>query len=203
MLFFICFCCHALDTQINFDLKTAALEIWPVSLEGELVHSNLIHNKEKVLQSRCMHKSRYEEYAVIGVPNARIYYNFVYVHLGTRKPRGADFRFGLTRILTPWEHQSLEYRIGINYYTCSWLRHYATSRKVAGLIPDVIGFVNWPNPSSRTMALGSTQPLTEMVTRNLPGGKGRPARGADFTAICEERASTSHNPMGLHSPLQG
>jgi hypothetical protein len=28
------------------------------------------------------------------------------------------------------------------------------------------------NPSSRTMALGSTQPLTEMSTRNLPAGKG-------------------------------
>jgi hypothetical protein len=36
------------------------------------------------------------------------------------------------------------------------------------------------------MALGSTQPLIEMSTRNLPGGKGRPARGADnLTAICE------------------
>jgi hypothetical protein len=35
-------------------------------------------------------------------------------------------------------------------------------------------------------ALGSTQPLTEMSTRNLPGGKGRPARNADnLTAICE------------------
>jgi hypothetical protein len=42
------------------------------------------------------------------------------------------------------------------------------------------------NPPSRTMALGSTQPLTEKSTRNLPGGKGRPARKADnFTAICE------------------
>jgi hypothetical protein len=29
------------------------------------------------------------------------------------------------------------------------------------------------------MALGSTQPLTEMSTRNLPGGKGRPARKAN------------------------
>jgi hypothetical protein len=28
---------------------------------------------------------------------------------------------------------------------------------------------NLPNPSSRTMALGSTQALTEMSTRNLPG----------------------------------
>jgi hypothetical protein len=27
-------------------------------------------------------------------------------------------------------------------------------------------FFNWPNPSSRTMALGSTQPLTEMSTGN-------------------------------------
>jgi hypothetical protein len=43
-----------------------------------------------------------------------------------------------------------------------------------------------PNPSSRTMALGSTQPLTEMNTMNLPGGEGRPARKADnLTAVCE------------------
>jgi hypothetical protein len=68
-----------------------------------------------------------------------------------------------------------------------WGNAVATSRKVAGSIPDeVIGFFNWPNPSSLTMALGSTQPLTEMNTRNLPGVKGRPARGADnLTAICE------------------
>jgi hypothetical protein len=37
------------------------------------------------------------------------------------------------------------------------------------------------------MALESTQPLTEMSTKNLPGGKGQPARKADnFTAICEQ-----------------
>jgi hypothetical protein len=36
------------------------------------------------------------------------------------------------------------------------------------------------------MALGSIQPLTEMSTRNLPGGKGRPVGKADnLTAICE------------------
>jgi hypothetical protein len=33
---------------------------------------------------------------------------------------------------------------------------------------------NAPNPSSRVMTLGSTQPLTEMSTRNLPVDKGRP-----------------------------
>jgi hypothetical protein len=58
---------------------------------------------------------------------------------------------------------------------------------MAGSNPDeAIGSLNWPNPSSRTIALGSTQLLTEMSTRNLPGGKGRPAREADnLTAICE------------------
>jgi hypothetical protein len=72
--------------------------------------------------------------------------------------------------------------------TVAQLRHYATRRNVADSIPgEVTGFFSWPNPSSRIMALGSTQPLTEMSTRNLPGGKGRPARKADnLAAICEE-----------------
>jgi hypothetical protein len=49
--------------------------------------------------------------------------------------------------------------------------HYITSRKVAGSNPDeIIGFFNGPNPSSRTMVLGSTPTLTEMSARNLPGG---------------------------------
>jgi hypothetical protein len=34
-------------------------------------------------------------------------------------------------------------RINKGMQSCSWLRHYATRRKVAGLIPDeVIGFFN-------------------------------------------------------------
>jgi hypothetical protein len=31
-------------------------------------------------------------------------------------------------------------------------------------------FFDLSNPSSRTMAMGLTQPLTEMSTKNLPGG---------------------------------
>jgi hypothetical protein len=47
---------------------------------------------------------------------------------------------------------------------------------VAGSIPvEVIGFFNWPNPSSRSMTLESTQPLTEINTTNIRGCKGRPA----------------------------
>jgi hypothetical protein len=50
--------------------------------------------------------------------------------------------------------------------------HYATSRKVAGSIPDEVPrFFNLPNPSSRTMTLALTQPLKEVTTRNLPAGK--------------------------------
>jgi hypothetical protein len=69
---------------------------------------------------------------------------------------------------------------------CGWLRHRAASWKVAGSIPDEdTGFFNWPNSSSRTVALGLTQPLTEISTRHLPWDKGQPARKADnLTAIC-------------------
>ena len=54
---------------------------------------------------------------------------------------------------------------------CSWLRHCATSRKGAGSISDgVIGIFHWHNISGRTMALGLTQPLREMSTRNISWG---------------------------------
>jgi hypothetical protein len=51
---------------------------------------------------------------------------------------------------------------------------YPTSWTVAGSIPyEVIEFFNLCNLSGRTMTLGSIQPLTEMSTRNLSGGKAR------------------------------
>jgi hypothetical protein len=67
-------------------------------------------------------------------------------------------------------------------------------------VPDEVDFFNLPNPSSHTMVFGSTQPLTEMSTRNLPRGKRRPVRRADnLAAICENvGTSTSRNPKGLH-----
>ena len=53
-----------------------------------------------------------------------------------------------------------------------WLRCCATNRKVAGSIADVVtGIFHWHNPSDRTMSLGSTQPLTEIVPGGFPGGK--------------------------------
>jgi hypothetical protein len=54
------------------------------------------------------------------------------------------------------------------------------------------------NPSSRSMALESTQPLTEMGTRNLPGGKGRSARKADnLTSIYESIVLKMWEPRRL------
>jgi hypothetical protein len=75
------------------------------------------------------------------------------------------------------------------------------SLKVAGSSPDEVDFFNLPNPSSRTMALGSTQPLIEMSTRNLPGGKGRPVRRADnLTAICEPTVYTKRRSLDNSQP---
>ena len=47
----------------------------------------------------------------------------------------------------------------------------STVVKVAGSIPDgVTGIFHWHNPSDRTMALESTQPLTEMSTKSISWG---------------------------------
>jgi hypothetical protein len=47
------------------------------------------------------------------------------------------------------------------------------------------------------MDLRSTQPLTEMKTRNFPRGKGWPACKADLTAICESSVQKMWEPRGL------
>jgi hypothetical protein len=57
---------------------------------------------------------------------------------------------------------------------------------VAGSNPDEVDSFNLPIPSSLTMVLGSTQPLTEMSTRNILGGKGRPAGKADNLTVVYE-----------------
>jgi hypothetical protein len=60
------------------------------------------------------------------------------------------------------------------------IMHCATSRKVAGSIPDgVIRIFYCHNPSGHTMALGLTQPVTEMSTIYVSWGQRRPVRRAD------------------------
>jgi hypothetical protein len=92
------------------------------------------------------------------------------------------------------------------------LKMLQAGRKIAGSNPNEVDFFsNLPNPSSSTMALGSTQPLREMSTRNLPGGQngGRRVRLStlppSLSRLSRQNlgAPTSHNPMGLHGLLQG
>jgi len=92
----------------------------------------------------------------------------------------------------------------------SWLRHCATNRKVAGSILDgVIEIFHWHNPSDRTMALGLTQPLTEMSTRSISWRWSRPVCRADnlTTFICRLSwnlgTSASWSPQGLSRPVMG
>jgi hypothetical protein len=73
-----------------------------------------------------------------------------------------------------------------------------------GSTPDeVIEFFNLPNSSSRPVALGSTQPLTQMSTRNLHGLKGQSMHMPDIDCPENVGASNSHNPTGLHGLLKG
>jgi hypothetical protein len=51
------------------------------------------------------------------------------------------------------------------------------------------------------MALGSTQPLTEMSTGNLPWGKWRPAHEDNLTAIYEPIVWKMWEPRRLTNPL--
>jgi hypothetical protein len=71
------------------------------------------------------------------------------------------------------------------------LRHRATSLKVTGSIPDgVFRIFHLHNPTGRTMALGLTQPLTEMSTRNISWGK-----------VVRCLGLTTFPPSCLHVPI--
>jgi hypothetical protein len=71
-------------------------------------------------------------------------------------------------------------------------------------VPNEVDFFNLRNPSSCTMALVSTQLLTEMSTRNLLGVKS--VRRVGLTTLPPSvgpmsenvGALTSRNPKGLH-----
>jgi len=69
------------------------------------------------------------------------------------------------QVLLEWPNQnkSIDLVTTMGTAVAQWLRCCATNRKVAGSIAaGVIGIFHWHNPSDRTMALGSTQPLTEI-----------------------------------------
>jgi len=111
----------------------------------------------------------------------------------------------------------IQYQLLRGTWRCFRLRNSATNQKVAGSILDgAIWIFHWHNPSSRTMALGLTQPLTEMSTRNVwvpvtfpRGGLKQPVCRADNLTTFMWRlssnlgASNSWNPQGLSRPVMG
>ena len=69
-------------------------------------------------------------------------------------------------IVIDWHNYEKCRFIAVQFHGFSYcFMHYATNRQVAGSIPGGVEFFQWHNPSGSTMALGSTQPLTEMSTR--------------------------------------
>jgi hypothetical protein len=78
---------------------------------------------------------------------------------------------------------------------------------VASSIPDgVIGIFNWLNPSGRTIALGLTEPLTEMSTMSYHPGRGgwggvkRPVCRAAYLATFMYRLSRNSGNLNLLEP---
>ena len=83
-----------------------------------------------------------------------------------------------------------------HWITCwhIWLRHCATYWKVAGLVHNYFILIfHVHNISGRTLALGLTQPLTEMSSRNISWAKAGlfvilitlPLSFVDCLQICE------------------
>jgi hypothetical protein len=86
---------------------------------------------------------------------------------------------GSHRVYTHGRHKiKLFVSKGVTSKLRNWLRHCATSRKVAGSIPGgVIENLHLHALSGRTVAPGLSQPLTDMSTRNISGGGGVKAAG--------------------------
>jgi len=90
-----------------------------------------------------------------------------------------------------------------------WLRCCATNRR--WLVRSQLVSVDFSltlNPSDRTMALGSTQSLTQMSTRSISWGQRRPVRKADTLPpscafVTKSGNLTSWNPLGLSRPVKG
>ena len=134
--------------------------------------------------------------------------------------RGSQISFAQgTVFLSASNHSTVNFYVSNTtgqFETCTcgtavaqWLRCCTTNRKVAGLIPDgVIGILHWHNPSDRTMALGSTQALTEMSTRSISWGvKAAGAYGLPYhhpvPLSCNLGTLTSWKPLGHSRPVMG
>jgi len=97
-----------------------------------------------------------------------------------------------------------QYSFSGGTWWCNWLMHCVTSQVTHSILNYVTGILHWHNPTGRIMALGSTQSLTQMSTRDISwvGGFRVAMYRADnlTTFVCrlsrKQWASTSWNPSG-------
>ena len=98
-------------------------------------------------------------------------YKDIYQYINVKnKPLSLNMTIELQK---PLSRRSFQLTLSLNrgHAWHSWLKHCATNRKVADSIPDgIVGIFHLCNPSGHTMALGSTQPLTEISNRNISWG---------------------------------
>jgi hypothetical protein len=79
----------------------------------------------------------------------------------------------------------ISFNVGARGSVLGWSTILQAGRSCVRVPLKSLDFFNWPNLSSRPMALGSVEPLTEKSTRNLPRGKGLPGRQTDnIPAVC-------------------
>jgi len=111
-----------------------------------------------------------------------------------------------------WTTSAIGCEVAPGYQVANYITGgYAVAELVEALrykrsIPDgVTGIFHWRNPSGRTMALGSTQPLTEINTRNMSlGNRGVKTAGTIFMSRLSGNlgASNSWCPPGLSKLVQ-
>ena len=158
-------CCWITTSVVLFSVR-CVLEIWCGWLWVVLV---LQAEAQSVFRNSVY--GRYVYHLSIGQMSQVYLQQLVINHHQTNKMY-RKFSNGLHVVIQHFTNHYLN-QIGARCWWRSWLRHCATSRKAASSIPDcVIGIFHWHNPSGRTMALGLTQPLTEMSTRNIFWGGG-------------------------------
>jgi hypothetical protein len=89
-----------------------------------------------------------------------------------------------SRIILPSTLRSSRLSLCFCSYNLNFVNNFLSSYML--FTDEVFRYLICPNPSSRTMALRPTQPLTEMSTRNLPAGKQLPTLKADNLAAVYE-----------------
>jgi hypothetical protein len=98
-------------------------------------------------------------------------------------------------LMSPFQETRLSFQRTATFFRLQMWRRYNNWKAGYGKLQgSVVGWgtqavagssPGWPNSSSCNMVMESSQPLTKMSTRNLPGGKKRPTRRADnLAAIC-------------------